>query len=337
MLRQPPGSPEGGQFAPGSHAESDVSLTPDGSGAETTHGPSMTQIQTEPRPSLLQDCSNDRDLPTGLVRPGRALRDHGSFSSLSDFEFCPTAWAYKRLDRVEQTVGERSLTGSGVHEFLDRVTKNGEAPEVALEAVLAVPSAYASVADEVRSIGTAAVEWEATNPNRASLRDTEVDLSGEIAGFRLTGVADALEVDPDGVVVISDYKTGKPPSPVTSHHFDDDIEPGSVIYQAKVTRQPVLYAEMAEQMGHHVGRARVLFLRTNTVVEVDLDDDRGQVLRAEARNFVEYIGGKVNEAIDSGFFPARGSINKCAGCDFASGCSAAQLPEATVEIGTKAA
>lgn len=311
--RQPAGVPSGGQFTSVAHPETGVTLAPSvpAAGSGRARAP--------------QDRTNDSESVGAIFRPGREMPDHLSFSSASGYSFCPAAWALERLDghrKDNPAAAKPRLVGSASHAVLDKVAV-GQTVEDALAEVTADP-AYDGLEAEITSMVDRCVRWEPASPTRSTLRETEVHIEAEIEGYKLVGEIDCVELDDDGVVVISDYKTGRTPSPVNSSDLDDDpanlTEP---IYNAGVTRQAVLYAEMAEATGRHVGRVRMIYPASEVVVQVDLDSERGQLLRTEARRFVEYEGGRISHSIRTGVFPTKPTPNKCARCDVAEHCPAA--------------
>lgn len=317
-----------GRFAAKSHAEADLSL--DGG------------------------TVGDSDGPDGLVRPGRTPPQVHSHSSLSDFSFCATRWALERIDGaavpddaddsmrqagiVAHEAAELAATGAGHDEAIDtamgshrgagwyRQFRDGGGT---IDQLLDKDARPADAPDDVVAAVAAATsfdDWELTDPNRDTLVATEVTIDAEIDGVALTGVIDAVEQDPDGAVVVTDYKTGKPPSQARLDgdddlaRFDSDTAP---MYPAKTTRQLVLYAEMAEATGRHVDRVRLLYPASRKYVEVDLDGPYGDHLRTEARQFVVTETDRLIEAHETGVFPASPSPRKCASCSQAENCPAA--------------
>ena len=278
-------------------------------------------MSTPPPP---QDRSRDRDIPAGLARPGRVPPPTVSISSLHDHADCPASWAHRRLDRAlrpsDKLTGSAAV-GNSVHRGLELMA-GGATRDEAL-----APSNDVRLDDEsaaeAASLLDGAIAWPPTDPRRNSLVDVEVSLLGEIDGITVAGVADAIEVGDDGVWFTSDYKTGQAPSPVA---VDDD---GNPIYAASVTRQPTLYAELAESPERHFGRAKVLYPRSQVVVDVNLDDERGKILRIEARRWVAFHTAKLHRSIAKGFFAAKPDPRRCAGCQFASRCPAAALDVAS--------
>jgi hypothetical protein len=277
-----------------------------------------------------QDRSGDRDLPNGLVRPRRSRPVTVSISSLRDHGNCPTSWALRRLDRAvrpPEVQADSAVVGSNVHRVLELMA-DGENLDTALAHALdEAPNAEALAAQIAAVVDTAAA-WGPTDPARPTLKGSEVRLRRTIDGIDVAGVADAIELDTVGLDVdaewsVSDYKTGDAPDPVGTD------EAGQPIWDAGVTRQPVLYAELAESPDRHFRRARVLYPKSRSKIEVDLDTPRGKVLRIEARRWVAWNTSQLHRSIAKGFFAAKPSPSRCAGCPFAAaGCPASAAPTA---------
>jgi CRISPR/Cas system-associated exonuclease Cas4 (RecB family) len=277
------------------------------------------------RPVKVQDRSNDRDLPDRVFRPGRDLPEHVSHSSLKDYSFCPASYALGRLDGARpETDSPSRAVGDATHKILDQIS-GGTGDEDAISAVCADPE-FAGHEEAIRKMVAKCIAWEPANPNRPSVRETEVHIEANINGYPVVGEIDAVELDEDGSIVLSDYKTGKAPSPAGGSALADDVDTivTELVYDAKVTRQVVLYAEMAEANGHHVDKVRMIYPAAERVVEVDLNTPRGELLRTEARRFVEYEGSRMAHSFNTGNFPAKPSENKCRSCDVARACPAAK-------------
>lgn len=280
-----------------------------------------------------QDRSADRDLPNGLVRPGRSRPVTVSISSLRDHANCPTSWALRRLDRAvrpPEVQADAAVVGSNVHRVLELMA-DGETLDTALAHALdEAPNAEALAAQIAAVVDTAAA-WGPTDPARPTLVSSETRLRRSIDGIDVAGVADAIELDAPGEWSVSDYKTGDAPDPVGTD------EAGEPIWDAGVTRQPVLYAELAETPERHFRRARVLYPKSRSQVEVDLDTPRGKVLRLEARRWVAWNTSQLHRSIAKGFFAAKPSPSRCAGCPFAeAGCPASAAPGARRPAGQAA-
>lgn len=285
-----------------------------------------------------QDRSADRDLPNGVVRPGRLRPITVSITSLRDHADCPSRWAQRRLDRGPRdprspaaAAAAAALVGNGVHKVLELMAEGHDLNESLRRALEGAdspsdlsPMATAEVRSEIAKLVSAAAKWAKTDPARPTLVGAEVRLGANLDGVDVAGVADAIERDADGVWSVSDYKTGDAPQAVA------EDEAGNPIFEASVTRQPVLYAELAETPDRHFGRARVLYPRSETMIEVDLDTPRGRILRLESRRWVAFHTAQLHRSIAKGFFAAKPSPHRCKGCAFAATCPASAVPVSKV-------
>jgi hypothetical protein len=241
-----------------------------------------------------------------------------SISSLRDHADCPSSWAQRRLDRAirgPEVTRDAAVVGNSVHKVLELMAE-GVGLQESLERSTSGAAPAPEVAAEIAKVVGSAARWARTDPSRPTLRGAEVRLRGTVDGIDVAGVADAIELDVDDVWSVSDYKTGEAPQPVA------EDETGNPIFDASVTRQPVLYAELAESPERHFGRARVLYPRSETMVEVDLDTPRGEILRLEARRWVTFHTAQLHRSIAKGFFAAKPSPQRCESCAFAETCPA---------------
>ena len=72
-------------------------------------------------------------------------------------------------------------------------------------------------------VADAFAEWNATQPGQPVLTERKGALDLPEPLFRLTGRPDRIDMQPDGMLRIFDYKTGKPPSAKEQEHFDKQL------------------------------------------------------------------------------------------------------------------
>lgn len=169
-----------------------------------------------------------------------ALPPYLSPSSISTFEQCPLKYKYTRIDKMPEPPTEATLMGNFVHEVLE----NFYALEPEDRTLLSVKNISAEVwensnwRDRVEPILVKSIQvksgkhsldkevnnfrWKSwfcieniftvENPLEVLPSGIETELNGQIDGVQIKGFIDRWSESSSGLV-ISDYKTGKSPSP----------------------------------------------------------------------------------------------------------------------------
>ncbi|WP_409482934.1 RecB family exonuclease [Arsenicicoccus dermatophilus] len=154
-------------------------------------------------------------------------------SRASDFMQCPLLYRFRVIDRLPEPPSAAAARGTLVHAVLERVF-DVPAPERTLEhaATLVEPQWEALLAErpelaELVGDGAEAVEltrWlaDATrlverwftleDPSDLEPAERELYVECDADGLLLRGYVDRLDVAPNGMVRVVDYKTGKSPS-----------------------------------------------------------------------------------------------------------------------------
>lgn len=164
-------------------------------------------------------------------------------SKVSSFKDCALSFRLSNIDRLPEPPSALAAKGTLVHRALELLMWEEDPPDrteaAALEKLArAVPEIldgeeYASLqlgADERAEF----VEDAATlirnyftleDPTQLRVIGTELRMSVELGTLKLSGIIDRLELDADGELVVTDYKTGKAPranleqSRLTGVHF----------------------------------------------------------------------------------------------------------------------
>lgn len=248
--------------------------------------------------------------------PPRSL----SPSALSSFTDCPLAFRFSYVDRLPQPPTVATSKGTLVHRALELLMMRR--PEArTLEAGLAdLATAQVEYADhpdmtqldltaeqldafhlDARSLVTKYFDLE--DPTAVRPVGLELKLQAEVGGTRLRGIIDRLELDADGELVISDYKTGSVPRPQYE--------------QSKLTGVQ-LYALLCERVfGKRPARVQLLYLKGPTAI---VAEPTPQKLRS-----VESKTGAVWTAVERAcatddFRPKPGRL--CDWCSFQAFCPA---------------
>jgi putative RecB family exonuclease len=224
-------------------------------------------------------------------------------SSIGTFQTCPLKFKYSRIDRLIDPPTEATVLGNFVHSTL--------------EGLFALPA-------EDRTLSTARTvmkdvweqEWgvqavEVLNRDRNALREfrwkawwcvenyftledpwsfepagIETGLDGNVGKARVKGFIDRWEINEDGKIVISDYKTGKTPRPQWT---DDKFQ------------QLFIYAVLlSSETGNEIEQLNLLYLKDGTLLTRPVTDES----LVQIVETVESVHDSVAEYCEAGEFPA---------------------------------
>lgn len=183
------------------------------------------------------------------------------------FVQCPRRWRFRYVERLADPPGEDALAGSFAHRVLELLMQR-EPSQRTIEAARAIArdqwpetesdhDYQALEHDEKQSLdfrwkAWAAIKglWDLEDPATVDVRATEQPVEAELAGVPFRGIVDRIDQDADGIVV-TDYKSGKPPS----HR-----------YRRSRLDQVLLYAAAVEaSTGEMPVRAQLLYLGADTI------------------------------------------------------------------------
>ncbi len=150
-------------------------------------------------------------------------------SKVASFKDCALAFRYSVIDHLPEPPSAPASKGTLVHRALERlfsqVPVGQRTPAAAMDQLelawsdLRSHPEFAGLtldqdseaefrADAARLVGN---YFELEDPNRVRAVGIELMLEATLGGMRLRGVIDRLELDGDGELVITDYKTGRAP------------------------------------------------------------------------------------------------------------------------------
>ena len=218
------------------------------------------------------------DLEPGAPTPPPRLSPSGA----GTFEQCPRRWRMRYVERLPDPPGEAALAGSFAHRVLELFMQR-EPDERTVEAaqriareewadVEADPDYQALGYDEAggkqfRWKAWQAIEglWALEDPKLVRVRATEQDVEANLDGVPFRGIVDRLDDEGDGLVV-TDYKSGKAPSPRFRRGRLDQV----LLYAAAVK----------EATGEMPVHARLLYLGQRPVgIKVTQDELDGVVAK----------------------------------------------------------
>jgi putative RecB family exonuclease len=151
-------------------------------------------------------------------------------SKVSSFSDCALAFRYAAIDRLPEPPSAAATKGTLVHLALEHLFERPSAertPEAA-SADLARATAElrtdpdftglglddaaedAFLADAARLV---ARYFDLEDPTAVHPIGLELKLEAQVGGLRLRGIIDRLELDADGGLVVTDYKSGRSPGP----------------------------------------------------------------------------------------------------------------------------
>jgi putative RecB family exonuclease len=153
-------------------------------------------------------------------------------SKVSSFTDCALAFRFSVIDRLPDPPTIATNRGTLVHAALERLhlLAPAERTPAAARGCLDAAATELRTDPEYLSLGlddeaAAAFRAEAAvlvdnyfrleDPTRVRAIGLELKVEAEIDGIRLRGIIDRLELDDDGELVVTDYKTGGAP---TTHH-----------------------------------------------------------------------------------------------------------------------
>ena len=150
-------------------------------------------------------------------------------SSVSAFKDCPLAFRFSYIDRLPEPPSAPASKGTLVHRALERLMCRPPAERTVATALDELAIARVEMADDpdLTGLELTDAEWEAfhaeaevlvrryfelEDPTTVQPIGLELKLSAEVGRITLRGVIDRLELDADGELVVTDYKTGSVPS-----------------------------------------------------------------------------------------------------------------------------
>ncbi len=265
------------------------------------------------------------DLPTTL-----------SPSKVATFTDCALSFRFSAVERLPEPPSIPAERGTLVHRALELlfVLPAAERTPDAAAACLDQAALEAWENPDVQALGldeAGRAEFQAEaaemtqrlflleDPSKVKAVGLELRMETELAGTRLRGIIDRLELTADGELVVTDYKTGRPPS----ERYEQSKLGGVHFYSLLCERV----------LGRRPARVQLLFLGKNPQVIVSTPSD--QSTRGLERR-VGAIWSAVERACEhEDFRPKPGPL--CNWCAFAKYCptQGGDPAQAIVELGVK--
>ena len=249
-------------------------------------------------------------LPTGL-----------SPSKVASFKECALAFRFSAIDRLPEPSSPWAVKGTLVHRALELLFWELGPGERTLDAALArlerarieahddpeFVSLHLSAEEEAEFVADAEVlvrnEFLLEDPNQVRVIGTELWLEAQVGSLTLRGIIDRLELDDEGGLVVTDYKTGR--------------APGTAYEQSRLGGVH-FYAFLCEQVfGVRPSRIQLLHLREPLIISTEPSEQSIRGLRGRALA----IWSAVERACEREDFRPRPS-KLCDFCAFKSYCPA---------------
>lgn len=209
-------------------------------------------------------------------------------SRVASFTGCALAFRFSAIDQLPEPPAPWSSKGTLVHRALERlyaeVAPGRRTPEAAVDRLAAAweelagepdfaglgldPAAEAAFLADAEALVRNLFRLE--DPDRVNAIGLELKLEARLGGLVLRGVIDRLDLDDDGGLVVTDYKTGAAPPAGAENGRLAGVR---------------FYALLCEQvLGRRPARVQLLHLREPVaIVAVPSDQSvRGLVARTEA-------------------------------------------------------
>ena len=196
-------------------------------------------------------------------------------SKVSSFTDCALAFRFSVIDRLPEPPSSAATRGTLVHAALERLHLLLPAERTVDAALACLADATVELRDDPEYVGLelsgddeVAFHNEAEqlvrnyfrleDPRTVRAIGLELMLTAEVDGLPLRGVIDRLELDADGGLVVTDYKTGAAPS---------------TQYERKRLSGVHIYSLLCEELlGRRPTRVQLLFLRDPLAIITEPSD-----------------------------------------------------------------
>jgi putative RecB family exonuclease len=172
------------------------------------------------------------------------------------FTDCALAFRYSAIDRLPEPPSVPAVRGSLVHRALELLMWDHEPGHRSLEVALDClqrAAAELDADDEYRGLGLDADGadalvaeadvlvrryFELEDPDQVRAIGVELLLEAGLGSMTLRGIIDRLELDADGELVVTDYKTGRAPSLIQERHRLEGVQFYAYLCEAVLGRRP---------------------------------------------------------------------------------------------------
>ena len=206
-------------------------------------------------------------------------------SRVEAFTSCPMAFRFASIDKIPEPPSIHATKGSFVHRVLELLFIGPSAERTPAAARVAFEQARVEYRtdDEFVQLALDPAGQEAFFADATTLVDAyfamedpqavreiglELRLEATVGSLSLRGIIDRLELDPDGELIVTDYKTGRPPG---AHHEQSRLSGVhfySFLCEAVFGRRPaairLMYLRTGETITATPSAQSVKFITTRT-------------------------------------------------------------------------
>jgi putative RecB family exonuclease len=185
------------------------------------------------------------------LEPPRTL----SPSKVSTFTDCALAFRFSVIDRLPEPPSIPATKGTLVHAALERLFLLEPAARTLPAALVCLDAAFAALRTDPEYVELCLTPDEQAafvddaarlvrqyflleDPTSVRPIGVEIMLDAEIGGTRVRGIIDRLELDDDGELVVTDYKTGRAPTERYENTRLDGVQFYSLLCERNFGRRP---------------------------------------------------------------------------------------------------
>jgi putative RecB family exonuclease len=196
-------------------------------------------------------------------------------SKVSSFTDCALAFRFSAIDRLPEPPSPAATKGTLVHAALERLHLLAPGERTLDAALACLDEAAFELRDDPDYVGLGLSDDEATafhaeaadlvrnyfrleDPTAVRTIGLELKVEAEIDGIRMRGIIDRLELDADGELIVTDYKTGAAPS---------------TQYERKRLSGVHIYSLLCEQLlGRRPRTVQLLYLKAPLAITTEPSD-----------------------------------------------------------------
>ncbi|MFQ5965989.1 MAG: RecB family exonuclease [Acidimicrobiia bacterium] len=246
-------------------------------------------------------------------------------SRAADFKSCPQLFRFRAIDRLPEPPTSHQARGTTAHLALQELfdlPATERTPHRLHElfreawASLRLSEEFAGLFDDVEaerewgleSLALLSNYFSVEDPAQVEPRSREYDMTEDLDGIVIRGILDRIDELPDGNLIITDYKTGKPPPERYALSSFFALKIYALLIRKQTGRTPI--------------ELRLLYLNGPALYRLSISDAQLDGMERQLRALWQAI----NRAIERDFFPPRAGP-LCNWCSFQEICPAwTELP-----------